>query len=46
MNGEKRNAYTLFVGRLDRRRPLGRTRCRLADNIQMDLGVIEWGYVF
>jgi hypothetical protein len=37
MNGEKRNAYRLFVGKPEGRRPLGRPRRRLLDNIRMDL---------
>jgi hypothetical protein len=39
-NGEKRNAYTLLVGKPEGRRPLGRPRHRWVDNIRMDLG--EW----
>jgi hypothetical protein len=38
MNGEKRNAYRLLVEKPEGRRPLGRSRCRWADNIEMDLG--------
>jgi hypothetical protein len=30
--GEKRNAYTLSVGKQVRKRPLGRPRCRWIDN--------------
>jgi hypothetical protein len=41
--GEKRNAYTLLVGKLERKRPLGRTRRRWVDNIRMDLGEVGWG---
>jgi hypothetical protein len=40
--GEKRNTYTLLVRRLERKRPLGRPRCRLVDNIKMDPGQIGW----
>jgi hypothetical protein len=41
--GEKRNVYGLLVGK----RPLGRPRCRLIDNINMDLfeiglSVVDW----
>jgi hypothetical protein len=39
--GEMRNLYRLLVGK----RPLGRPRHRSADNIKMDLGVMEWGDV-
>jgi hypothetical protein len=35
--GEKINAYRLWVGRLEGRRPLGRPRCRWNDEIKMDL---------
>jgi hypothetical protein len=45
--GEKRNLYRLLVGKPERKRPLGRPRCRLIDNITMDvleieLGVVDW----
>jgi hypothetical protein len=36
-NGEKRNAYRILVGKPERKRPLGRPRCRCEDNIRMDL---------
>jgi hypothetical protein len=42
---EKRNAHRLLVGKPDGKRPLGRTRCRLVDNIRMDLGETGWGVV-
>jgi hypothetical protein len=35
-NGEKRNAYRLFVGKPEGKRPLGSPRHRWADNIKMD----------
>jgi hypothetical protein len=35
--GEKRNAYRIFVGKPEGKRPLGRTRRRRVDNIKMDL---------
>jgi hypothetical protein len=38
--GEKRNAYRLFVGKPEGKRPLGRPRHRWADNIRMDLGEV------
>jgi hypothetical protein len=44
-NGEKRNAYTLLVGKPERKRPLGRPRRRGVDNIRMDLGEKGWGDV-
>jgi hypothetical protein len=33
----KRNMYRLLVGKAERKRPLGRPRCRWIDNIKMDL---------
>jgi hypothetical protein len=35
--GEKRNAIRLLVGKPKIKRPLGRTRRRWVDNIEMDL---------
>jgi hypothetical protein len=35
--GEKRNVYRLLVGKPERKKPLGRPRCRRIDNIKMDL---------
>jgi hypothetical protein len=43
--GEKRNAYRLLVGKPEKKRPLGRPRCRWVDNIRMDLGEVGWGDV-
>jgi hypothetical protein len=45
--GEKRNVYTLLVGKPDRKRPLGRPRRTWIDNIKMDLleiglSVVDW----
>jgi hypothetical protein len=45
--GEVRGAYRILVGRLERRRPLGRPRRRWEDNIKMDLrdigsGDVDW----
>jgi hypothetical protein len=45
MNGEKRNAYRLLVGKSEGRRLLGRPSCRWVDNIRMDLGGVGWGDV-
>jgi hypothetical protein len=36
-SGEKRAAYMLLVGKPERKRSLGRPRCRWMDNIKMDL---------
>jgi hypothetical protein len=45
--GEKRNVYTLLVGKPEGKRPLGRPRRRWIDNIKMylleiGLGVVDW----
>jgi hypothetical protein len=40
--GEKRNAYSTLVGRPERKRPLGRPRCRWVDNIKIDLRETGW----
>jgi hypothetical protein len=42
---EKTNAYRLFVGKPEGKRPLGRSRRRLVNNIQMDLSETGWGGV-
>jgi hypothetical protein len=41
--GEKRNAYRIFVGNPEGKRPLGRPRCRWVDNIKIDLYYYLWG---
>jgi hypothetical protein len=41
--GEKRNAYTVLVGKPEGKRPLGRPRRMYVDNIKMDLRGIGWG---
>jgi hypothetical protein len=43
--GEKSNAYRLFVGKPEGKRPLGRPRHRWVDNIRMNLGEVGWGDV-
>jgi hypothetical protein len=40
--GEKRNAYRISVGNLERKRPLGKPRRSREDNIKMDLREIGW----
>jgi hypothetical protein len=45
--GEIRKVYTMLVGRSEGKRPLGRPRRRLENNIRMDLmgmwcGVVDW----
>jgi hypothetical protein len=44
-NGEKRNAYRFLAGKPEGKRPLGRPRLRLVDNIRMDLGKLVWSDV-
>jgi hypothetical protein len=41
--GSKRNAYRISVRKPEGKRPVGRSRCRLVDNIEKDLREIEWG---
>jgi hypothetical protein len=41
MDGEKRNACILLVGKQEGRRPLERPRHRGVDNIKVDLGGID-----
>jgi hypothetical protein len=40
--GEKRNAYRILVGKPERKRPLGRIRCRWVDTIKMHLTEMVW----
>jgi hypothetical protein len=37
MDGEKRNAHRILVGKPERKRSLGRPRCKWEVNIKMDL---------
>jgi len=39
---ERRSAYRVLMGKPEEKRPLGRSRRRLADNIKIDLQV-GWG---
>jgi hypothetical protein len=39
---EKRNVYRLLLGRTEDKRPLGRPKRRLVDNIQIVLVEIGW----
>ena len=43
--GEERGVYRVLVGKLERRRPLGRPRRRWVDNIRMDLQEVGCGYM-
>jgi hypothetical protein len=36
--GAKRNAYWILVGKPEGKRPLGRPRRRMVDNVKIDLG--------
>jgi hypothetical protein len=40
--GEKRNAYWILVGKPEGKRPLGKPRGKLVDNIKTDLRGIRW----
>jgi hypothetical protein len=41
--GEDRGVYRVLVGKPERKRPLGRPRCRWEDNIKMDLQEVGAG---
>jgi hypothetical protein len=41
--GEKMYAYGVLMGKPEGKRPLGRPRRRLEDNIKIDLIEIGWG---
>jgi hypothetical protein len=41
--GEGRSAYSILVGRPERRRPHGRPRRKWKDNIKMGLQEVGWG---
>jgi hypothetical protein len=40
--GEKRNAYIIFVGKPEGKRPLGRPRRKWVDNIKIDFREMGW----
>jgi hypothetical protein len=40
--GAKRNAYRIFVGKPEGKRPLGKSKRRLVDKIKMDFREIRW----
>jgi hypothetical protein len=37
------NAYRILVGKPEQKRPLGRSRHRWVDNVEMDLREVGWG---
>jgi hypothetical protein len=41
--GERRGVYRALAGKPEGRRPLGRLRCRLEDNIKVGLREVGWG---
>ena len=41
--GERRGVYRVLVGKAEGKRPLGRPRHRLEDNIKMDLQEVRYG---
>jgi hypothetical protein len=41
--GVKLNAYRIFMGKPEEKRPLGRPRCKWVNNIKTDLREIRWG---
>ena len=43
--GEERGVCRVLVGKPEGKRPLGRPRRRLADNIRMDLQEVGCGYM-
>jgi hypothetical protein len=41
--GERRGVYRVLVGKAEGKRPLGRCRHRLKENIIMDFHEVGWG---
>jgi hypothetical protein len=41
--GERWGVYRVVVGKLEGRRLPGRPKCRVEDNIKMDLNEVGWG---
>jgi len=41
--GERRDVYMVLVGKPEGRRPFGIPRCRMEDNIKIDLHEVGWG---
>ena len=42
--GNKKIAYSVLLGRPEGKRPLGRPRCRLEDDIEMDVQEVGCGH--
>jgi hypothetical protein len=43
--GERKNAYSILMGKPEAKRPLGRPRRRWVDNIKMDIReIVEGSY--
>jgi hypothetical protein len=42
--GKKKGAYRFLVGKPKRKRPLGRRKLILEDNIKIDLQEVGWGH--
>jgi 3-oxoacyl-ACP reductase-like protein len=42
-DGEERGVYRVLVGKSERKKPLGRSRCRWEDNINMGLQEVGCG---
>jgi hypothetical protein len=40
--GDRKSAYKVLVGRLEEKRPLGRTRFGWEDNIKVNLQAVGW----
>jgi hypothetical protein len=40
--GEERKVYKFFMGKPERKRPLGRLRCRWENGVKIDLGDTGW----
>jgi hypothetical protein len=42
MEGRKKNAYKILVGKPYGKGTIGNPRCHWMDNIELDLGVVGW----
>jgi hypothetical protein len=41
---KRKSTYRFLVGKPKRKRPIGRHKFRLENNIKMDLQEVEWGH--